>query len=49
MKYTIKPTSQFQKDLKRIAKRGYNLSLLSEVILVLANGENFPPKTKTIL
>ncbi len=46
MKYTIKPTSQFQKDLKRIAKRGYNLSLLSEVILVLANGEKLPAKNK---
>ena len=32
MKYSIKPTSKFQKDLKRIQKRGYDLSLLSDVI-----------------
>ena len=29
MKYTIRPTSRFQKDLKRIAKRGYDTELLS--------------------
>ena len=28
MKYTVKPTSKFQKDLKRIQKRGYDLSLI---------------------
>ena len=39
MKYTIRPTSRFQKDLKRIAKRGYNTELLTAVIKKLANGE----------
>ena len=44
MKYSIKPTSKFQKDLKRIQKRGYDLSLLSDVIKKLSNGESFPLK-----
>lgn len=42
MKYTIKPSSKFQKDLKRIAKRGYNLSLITHVIQTLAEGEALP-------
>ena len=37
--YTIKPTSKFQKDLKRVEKRGYNLSLLADVIKKIAAGE----------
>ena len=42
--YKIKPTSKFQKDLKRAEKRGYNLSLLSEVIALLAKGYPLPEK-----
>ena len=33
MKYTLKPTSKFQKDLKRIQKRGYDIKLLKEGFL----------------
>lgn len=32
MKYTVKPTSKFQKDLKRIQKRGYDMRLMTDVI-----------------
>lgn len=32
MKYKIKPTAKFQKDLKRAKRRGYDLSLLTEII-----------------
>lgn len=32
MKYTVKPTSKFQKDLKRAQKRGYDIGLLTEII-----------------
>lgn len=46
MKYTIKPTSKFQRDLKRIQKRGYDLNLLKEIINKLANGETLPEKNK---
>ncbi|MCL2406162.1 MAG: type II toxin-antitoxin system YafQ family toxin [Defluviitaleaceae bacterium] len=42
--YTVKPTSKFQKDLKRVEKRGYKLSLLTEVISLLAKGEPLPEK-----
>lgn len=38
MKYIIRPTSRFQGDLKRAAKRGYNTELLTAVIKKLADG-----------
>ncbi len=44
--YKIKPTSKFQKDLKKIRKRGYDLSLLKEAIIILAKGEELPEKYK---
>ena len=44
--YSIRPTTKFQKDLKRIEKRGYNISLLTEVIKMLANGDKLPEKNK---
>jgi len=37
MKYAVKPTTRFQKDLKRVQKRGYDMSLLTEIIKKLAN------------
>ncbi len=46
MKYVIKPTTKFQKDLKRIQKRGYNISLLTDIIRKLANGEPLPEKNR---
>lgn len=46
MKYILRPTSRFQKDLKRIQKRGYDLDLLKEIIKKLANGEELPQKNK---
>lgn len=44
--YTIIPTSRFKRDLKSIARRGYPLELLKEVISKLAKGEKLPPKYK---
>ncbi len=44
--YLIKPTTKFQKDLKRIEKRGYNISLLTDVIRKLANGEKLPESNR---
>ena len=46
MKYNVRPTAKFQKDLKRIQKRGYDVSLLSEIIKKLANGETLPANCK---
>ena len=44
--YAVKPTTKFQKDLKRIQKRGYDLSLLTAVIKTLAAGQPLPEKNK---
>ena len=46
MKYTVKPTTKFQKDLKRAQKRGYDISLLTDIIKKLANGETLPEKNR---
>jgi mRNA interferase YafQ len=45
-KYRIERTSRFKKDYKLIKKRGYDLSLLAEVIKVLAKGEQLDAKYK---
>ncbi len=44
--YAIRPTNRFQKDLKRLEKRGYNISLLTDVIKKLAKGEQLPEKNR---
>ena len=41
--FTIKPTSRFQKDVKRAQKRGDDMALLTEIIKQLAAGEPLPP------
>ncbi len=46
MKYNVRPTSKFQKDLKRVQRRGYDLSLLTDVIKILADGERLPEKNR---
>jgi len=43
-KYTPERTSKFRKDYKRLKKRGYDMSLLDDVIVKLANGETLPPE-----
>ena len=44
MKYTVKPTAKFQKDLKRIEKRGLEVGLLTAAIKILAGGGTLPAK-----
>lgn len=44
--YDIRPTTRFQKDLKRMQKQGYDLRLLTAVITTLATGEPLPGKNK---
>lgn len=46
MKYAIRPTTRFQKDLKRAHKRGYDLSLLADIVKRLADGQTLPQKNK---
>jgi mRNA interferase YafQ len=43
-KYVPERTSKFRKDYKRLKKRGYDMSLLDDVIIRLANGETLPPQ-----
>lgn len=42
--YTVKPSGRFKKDLKIVAKRGYNINLLTNVIKLLAAGLPLPEK-----
>ncbi len=44
--YTVKPTTKFQKDLKTIQKRGYDISLLMDVVKIIANGKPLPEHYK---
>ena len=46
MKYQIKPTTQFKRDLKTIQKRGYDLEQLTDIIQLLANGQKLPLKNR---
>lgn len=46
--YTVKPTKKFQRDLKRAQKRGYNISLLTDIIKKLATDEPLPEKITII-
>jgi mRNA interferase YafQ len=41
-KYEPQPTAKFKKDVRLLMKRGYDLSLLQEVVAMLANGETLP-------
>lgn len=43
-KYTLKPTSQFKKDLKKMQKQNKDMSLLNEILELLANGKPLPQK-----
>jgi len=40
----LKQTSQFRKDLRRMAKRGVNMELLDEVVLLLRERKPLPEK-----
>ncbi len=45
-RYQIQQTALFKKDLTRIRKRGYDLSLIGHVVDTLAAGDSLPPKYK---
>ena len=46
MKYTLKPTTQFKRDLKRVQKQNKNLDLLNKVLQQLAEGIPLPEKNR---
>ena len=43
-KYRVQRAKSFRKQYKLLEKRDYNMSLLDDVILKLANGETLPAK-----
>lgn len=45
-KYQLAISKSFKKDYKKIQKRGYDLSLLHEVVNKLLKGEPLPEKIK---
>ena len=46
MKYTLKPTTQFKRDLKKAQKQNKNLDLLNKVLQQLAAGIPLPEKNR---
>lgn len=44
MKYTIIPSTRFKKDMKRCEKRGYNMQLVKDAIVLLAETGTLPEK-----
>ena len=42
--YKIHFTAKMKKDVKRMKKRGKNISLLTSVLSILASGQNLPPQ-----
>ena len=46
MKYTLKPTTQFKRDLKKAQKQNKTLDLLNKVLQQLAEGIPLPEKNR---
>ena len=44
MKYTVRRTKKFRKELKKMLKRGADLDKLETVVNILASGEPLPPQ-----
>lgn len=44
--YKLVPTGRFEKDVKRLKKRGYDMALLTAVLKRLAAGISLPPKNR---
>ena len=44
--YEVKQTVQFKRDYRLAKKRGQNLKLLHEIILMLADGKPLPEKNR---
>ena len=44
MKYAVRKTTKFRKELKKMLKRGADRSKLSAVVKMLAQGQTLPPQ-----
>jgi mRNA interferase YafQ len=43
-RYEVKQTAKFKRDYRLAKKRGANIDLLREIVLMLANGQTLPKK-----
>ena len=46
MKYGIRKTTRYKKNLKKMLRRGKDIKKISAVVRALAMGETLPPKYK---
>ena len=46
MRYKIIPSKRFEKDMKRCQKRGYNMQLIKDAIMLLAESGTLPAEYK---
>ena len=46
LKYDIDRTTRFKRQTKKMARRGYRIELLEEIILTLASGEPIAAKNR---
>lgn len=46
MRYKIIPSKRFEKDMKRCQKRGYNMQLIKDAIMLLAETGTLPAEYK---
>ena len=44
--YNVLSSNTFRKELKTMIKRGYDISLLEEIVNKLANGEELPERNR---
>jgi len=44
MKYKVDRTGRFRREYRKLSKRGYNMTLIEEVISILATGKNLDLK-----
>ena len=44
MKYTVRRTTRFRKELRKMLKRGADIGKLETVVNILAAGEALPPQ-----
>jgi len=45
---TLRPTNQFKKDLKRLARRGLDLKVLYDFLKLLCDEKIIPPEYKAL-
>ena len=44
MKFTIRRTTQFKRDVKKVLRRGKNIEKLLNVVEILSEGKNLAPE-----